>query len=184
MNIYVKQVKNVFQKLGYVMVQLIVELVMILMKLQIVVCSHVFYINISSSSSSSLEQEHCDLNSGRYFQCADSQECLPISSKCDSHKDCADGSDERGCACTCSEQFSCETICQCLNISRVCDGIPDCIDQTDENNCTCTSNEYSCLGGGCINRTQLCDGMVNCPKGDDETYPDCIGKFYSLINSI
>ena len=104
----------------------------------------------------------------------DTNECLPISSKCDAHKDCSDGSDERGCACTCTEQFSCQTICQCLNVSRVCDGVPDCIDQSDEKNCTCTSYEYSCLGGGCINRTQLCDGIANCAKGDDETYPDCV----------
>jgi hypothetical protein len=90
-----------------------------------------------------------------------------------------DGSDERGCACTCTDQFSCQTVCQCLNVSRVCDGIPDCIDQTDERNCTCTTNEYTCLGGGCINRTQLCDGMVNCAKGDDESYPDCACKFLS-----
>ena len=123
-----------------------------------------------------IEREHCDLNSGRYFKCSDSDECLPITSKCDAHQDCADGSDERGCACTCPDKFSCQTTCQCLNVTRVCDGVPDCIDQTDERNCTCSMNEYSCLGGACINRTQLCDGMMNCPKGDDETHPDCSGK--------
>ena len=129
---------------------------------------------------SSSEREHCDLKSGRYFKCADSDECLPISSKCDAHKDCQDGSDERGCACTCADQFSCQTVCQCLNSSRVCDGVPDCIDQTDERNCTCALNEYSCFGGGCINRTQLCDGMRNCEKNDDESHPDCTSKYSSL----
>jgi peptidase E len=39
MNFYVNKVKNVFQKHGYVMDQLIVELMMIQMKHQIVVCS-------------------------------------------------------------------------------------------------------------------------------------------------
>jgi hypothetical protein len=167
------------------MVQLIVVLTMILMKLQIVVCIlRYFYrnINLLYNLFFFVEQEYCDLNSGRYFQCAHSQQCLPITSKCDSHKDCSDGSDERGCACSCIQQFSCQTICQCINVSRVCDGVPDCIDQTDETNCTCTSNEYSCLGGGCINRTQLCDGIMQCPKGDDENYPDCTGKFYSSNN--
>ena len=159
------------------MVQLIVVLVMIPTKHQIAVRSFL-HKTISILYSFLLEQEHCDINSGRYFQCADTQQCLPISSKCDAHKDCLDGSDERGCACTCSEQFSCQTVCQCLNVTRVCDGVPDCIDQSDEKNCTCTSNEYSCLGGGCINRTRLCDGMMNCPKNDDESHPDCTGNIH------
>ncbi|CAF3744759.1 unnamed protein product [Rotaria socialis] len=137
----------------------------------------------ASDEAAYCKQEHCDLNSGRYFQCADSQDCLPISSKCDNYKDCLDGSDERNCACTCSEQFSCQIVCQCIDVSRVCDGIPDCIDQTDEKNCTCTSNEYTCLGGGCINRTQLCDGMAHCSKGDDETYMDCSVTTTTIIPS-
>ena len=142
-------------------------------------CSTYSYLILSSAkvkSFVSTEKEHCDINSGRYFQCVDSEQCLPIASKCDGHKDCMDGSDERGCSCTCSEQFSCLTICQCLDVARVCDGVPDCIDQTDEHNCTCTSNEYTCLGGGCINRTQLCDGTHHCAKGDDEMYPGCSGR--------
>ena len=51
-NFYVKQVKNVFQKLGYVMVQLIVVLMMILMKVQIVVCIlfFIFYVNTDLSA--------------------------------------------------------------------------------------------------------------------------------------
>ena len=131
-----------------------------------------------------LEREHCDLNSGRYFKCVDSDDCLPISSKCDAHQDCADGSDERGCVCTCPDKFSCQSICQCINVTRVCDGVPDCIDRTDELNCTCGIDEYSCLGGGCINTTQLCDRMMNCPKGDDETHPTCTGKLgYSMISA-
>jgi hypothetical protein len=179
-NIYVKQARNAYRSHGFVMDQSIVVSTMTLMRHPTAVCRFLF-VSLSIAQFYAIEREHCDLKSGRYFKCADSNECLPISSQCDSHKDCADGSDERGCVCTCPEKFSCQSTCQCLNTTRVCDGVPDCIDQTDERNCSCNLNEYTCLGGGCINRTKLCDGMVNCPKGDDEKHPDCSGESLNLF---
>ncbi|CAF4082980.1 unnamed protein product [Rotaria sp. Silwood2] len=131
--------------------------------------------NIASTETKKLNQ--CDTLSGRYFQCPDNLNCLPIDQRCDSHKDCDDGSDEIGCSsCTCTSSFSCIHICQCIDSRRVCDGISDCIDGTDEYNCTgnCAKDEYTCLDGKCLNKDFLCDGMRHCSKGEDETHPDCI----------
>jgi low density lipoprotein-related protein 2 len=126
-----------------------------------------------------LELNQCDTLSGRYFQCRDNFNCLPIEQRCDAHKDCNDGSDELDCSsCTCTSSFSCIHTCQCIDSRRVCDGILDCIDGTDEYNCTanCVKDEYTCLDGKCLERKFLCDGIRHCSKGEDETYPDCTGK--------
>lgn len=126
-----------------------------------------------------LELNQCDVLSGRYFQCRDNFNCLPIEQRCDAHKDCNDGSDELNCSlCTCTSTFSCIHTCQCIDSKRVCDGISDCIDGTDEHNCTanCAKDEYTCLDGKCLNRTFLCDGVRHCSKGEDETHPDCLCK--------
>ncbi|CAF0896589.1 unnamed protein product [Rotaria sordida] len=130
-----------------------------------------------SDESGDCKLKQCDILSGRYFQCRDNFNCLPIEQRCDAHKDCNDGSDELGCSlCTCTSLFSCIHTCQCIDSKRVCDGISDCIDGTDEYNCTanCAKDEYTCLDGKCLNRTFLCDGIRHCSKGDDETHPDCL----------
>ncbi|CAF0885223.1 unnamed protein product [Rotaria sp. Silwood1] len=130
-----------------------------------------------SDESGDCKLNQCDTLSGRYFQCRDNLNCLPIEQRCDAHKDCDDGSDELGCSlCTCTSSFTCIHICQCIDSKRVCDGISDCIDGTDEYNCTanCAKDEYTCLDGKCLNKTLVCDGIQHCSKGEDETHPDCI----------
>ncbi|KPP59383.1 SCO-spondin-like, partial [Scleropages formosus] len=70
------------------------------------------------------------------FLCAGGP-CVPYLHRCDGHEDCADLSDERGCACAPGE-LQCPDG-QCIPAERVCDGTRDCPSGTDED---------VCLGGG------------------------------------
>ncbi|NXF68249.1 LRP4 protein, partial [Ciccaba nigrolineata] len=78
--------------------------------------------------------------------CRDGTECVAQEYTCDGEKDCADGSDEDGCAQLCdtpgpptpcqSHEYPCG-LGACLNASLVCDGQQDCVDGSDEGgNCS------------------------------------------------
>ena len=117
-----------------------------------------------------------------------SDKCLPITHRCDSHDDCADGSDEYNCNCTCENNFSCATPfnseCECVDPKRVCDGVNDCADGSDEAKCGCAIDEYTCPDGHCLPREKLCDGTRDCKNGEDETYPECSCEYLLLQKSL
>lgn len=87
------------------------------------------------------------------FQCVngtsrDGAYCVPLSVKCDSEKDCSDGSDEANCE-GCPDNFRCASG-QCLKRHLVCNKIADCNDGSDEQNCEnwqCQSDEFKCPSG-------------------------------------
>ncbi|KFO88091.1 Low-density lipoprotein receptor-related protein 2, partial [Buceros rhinoceros silvestris] len=73
--------------------------------------------------------------------CRDGTECVAQEYMCDGEKDCADGSDEDGCA-------------------QLCD--------TPGQPAPCQSHEYLCGLGGCLNASLVCDGRQDCADGSDE----------------
>ncbi|NWI85842.1 LRP2 protein, partial [Pitta sordida] len=81
-----------------------------------------------------------------HVPCRDGTECVAQEYMCDGEKDCADGSDEDGCAQLCntpgqpapcqSHEYPCG-LEACLNASLVCDSQQDCVDGSDEGgNCS------------------------------------------------
>lgn len=76
------------------------------------------------------------------FHCAKHQpKCVPMTTVCDGHNDCVDGSDEVRCNTTScpSYKWACADRNQCIYNSWRCDGEEDCNDGSDEKNCTTTS---------------------------------------------
>ncbi|NXE88555.1 LRP2 protein, partial [Menura novaehollandiae] len=74
--------------------------------------------------------------------CRDRTECVAQEYLCDGEKDCADGSDEDGCAQLCNtpgrnhSSYPCG-LGACLNASLVCNSRQDCVDGSDEGgNCS------------------------------------------------
>ncbi|NXT96060.1 VLDLR protein, partial [Anhinga rufa] len=77
-----------------------------------------------------------------HVPCRDGTECVAQEYMCDGEKDCADGSDEDGCAQLCDtpgrsrSSYPCG-LGACLNVSLVCNGQQDCVDGSDEGgNCS------------------------------------------------
>lgn len=97
-------------------------------------------------------------------------------SRCDTERDCDDGSDENDCSRPCaSNQFQCNSG-QCININWLCDGEIDCVDSSDEpDNCTskidCDSNHFRCKNMKCIDKSLRCNNFNDCDDGSDES--DC-----------
>ena len=89
------------------------------------------------------------------FQCfngtsRDGAYCVNLSAKCDSERDCSDGSDETNCEEEhCLDNFQCMSG-QCLKRHLVCNGIKDCGDGSDEIECetwSCKFDEFRCPSG-------------------------------------
>ncbi|XP_043273195.1 mucin-12-like isoform X2 [Venturia canescens] len=110
------------------------------------------------------------------FQCAngtsrDGAYCVSGSAKCDSERDCSDGSDEDNCEEEhCLNNFQCKSG-QCLARHLVCNGIKDCGDGSDESECdkwSCNFDEFRCPNGRCIPDLWRCDGRPDCEDHRDE----------------
>ncbi|XP_013390938.1 LDL receptor repeat-containing protein egg-1-like [Lingula anatina] len=84
--------------------------------------------------------------------------CYVSKLRCDGHRDCADGADERNCApeeCSkglhhCADQM----VCKAMNV-QCADG-------------TCPQGSTACSPGICYSSRQKCNGYANCPDNSDE----------------
>ncbi|NWR61042.1 VLDLR protein, partial [Bucorvus abyssinicus] len=85
-----------------------------------------------------------------HVPCRDGTECVAQEYMCDGEKDCADGSDEDGCAQLCDtpgrshSSYPCG-LGACLNASLVCDGRQDCADGSDEGGNCSVPCQRSCI---------------------------------------
>lgn len=112
------------------------------------------------------------------FTCSNGR-CVSISFRCNSHKDCSDGSDEVNCPpATCgAHEFQCKNS-SCIPLNWVCDDDADCADHSDESleQCgrqplppqRCSLSEIPCGSGECIHKKWRCDGDADCKDKSDE----------------
>jgi hypothetical protein len=77
---------------------------------------------------------------------------------CDGARDCADGSDEDGCA-----LFTCKSGSTIVATKR-CNQFPDCGDASDEDGCP----TFVCRNSQPIPMSERCDGVSECSDGTDE----------------
>ncbi|XP_044735623.1 modular serine protease-like, partial [Chrysoperla carnea] len=117
------------------------------------------------------------------FHCA-SGACIPQSLKCNTVRDCFDGSDEADCenmdTDKCPEYWPVRCLSgECIRQDQLCDGIKDCIDSSDEiyTACQATSkcedDEFRCDYGACVDLDSVCNGKPDCVDYSDELLPKC-----------
>ncbi len=97
------------------------------------------------------------------FACADGSEILPMWQRCNTFEECADGSDEAGCA-----TYECPDGSDTILETEVCDGFVDCDDETDEIGCPSFPTFHCHDGGYDIPRGWVCDLDPDCTDGSDE----------------
>ncbi|KAF0990070.1 hypothetical protein HZS_1180, partial [Henneguya salminicola] len=119
--------------------------------------------------------EECDSNE---FHC-ESGECIDKLARCDSIRQCLDGSDEKDCPKTClHDEILCRDNSTCVNTKKICDGVNDCPGGSDEINCKndekCKDNEFQCDNHVCIDKYKICDQADDCGDSSDEI--DCTNK--------
>ncbi|KAE9417821.1 hypothetical protein Angca_009677 [Angiostrongylus cantonensis] len=104
------------------------------------------------------------------FHCSQSEQCVPLSKRCDGHYDCLLEEDEQNCPMCLASEFACVVSEQCVQFSRRCNGISECNDGTDEKNCdVCGNGLFHCAKSDeCIPKGLRCDGIRQCPHGEDE----------------
>lgn len=93
------------------------------------------------------------------FQCGNRQ-CIHYSLFCNGVADCADRSDELGCAiCDPTSEIFCPLGRMCIPSRKRCDGQVDCLGGTDEIDCfeletgnftICSDKEFACSAFDCI----------------------------------
>jgi len=93
------------------------------------------------------------------LSCADGSPAPASAVACDGVPDCADGSDELGCALA---DFTCPGG-EALDKSKLCDGTSDCAGGLDEMVCVPCGD-----GVGVFSSFALCDGVADCADGTDE----------------
>ncbi|ETN80848.1 Low-density lipoprotein receptor domain class A [Necator americanus] len=69
------------------------------------------------------------------FHCSLSEQCVPLSQRCDGRYDCSLEEDEQNCPLCAADDFACIVSEQCIGANRRCNGIAECSDGTDEMNC-------------------------------------------------
>ncbi|XP_010179348.1 PREDICTED: prolow-density lipoprotein receptor-related protein 1-like, partial [Mesitornis unicolor] len=111
--------------------------------------------------------------------CRDGTECVAQEYVCDGEKDCADGSDEDGCAQLCDTPgaFHCANGATCVKAEEHCDGVPQCPDASDEAGCWSPTQECALrcdAASRCVPESWLCDGHADCLDHTDEQ--GCVPK--------
>ncbi|XP_050752686.1 low-density lipoprotein receptor-related protein 2-like [Gymnogyps californianus] len=114
-----------------------------------------------------------------HVPCRDGTECVDQEYLCDGEKDCADGSDEDGCAQLCDTPgaFHCVSGAACVGAGERCDGVPQCPDASDETGCWSPTQECALrcdAATRCIPESWLCDGHADCLDHADEQ--GCVPK--------
>ncbi|XP_051646533.1 low-density lipoprotein receptor-related protein 4-like [Manacus candei] len=114
-----------------------------------------------------------------HVSCRDGTECVAQEYLCDGEKDCADGSDEDGCAQLCNTPgaFRCASGAMCVGAGERCDGVPQCPDASDETGCWTPTQECALrcdAATRCIPKSWLCDGHADCLDHTDEQ--GCVPK--------
>lgn len=94
------------------------------------------------------------------FVCTDGSSAGGSDAQCDGEQDCADGSDEAGCA---DYYFACGDGAQ-INSTLLCNGVRDCVDYSDEDSC---ETPFVC-GGEILAPSALCNLVRECADGSDE----------------
>uniref|UniRef100_A0A914PAU9 Chitin-binding type-2 domain-containing protein n=1 Tax=Panagrolaimus davidi TaxID=227884 RepID=A0A914PAU9_9BILA len=126
-------------------------------------------------------KETCTEN--QYACCAEPQQCIDLSRRCDSHPDCSNGEDENNCPSCGKTEFACVKSGRCIPHEKRCDGVPDdCGDGSNLDEVGCSKNS-TCWGkfvcdspttlqtlghSECIDYAYHCDGQRHCPGGEDE----------------
>ncbi|XP_009473163.1 PREDICTED: prolow-density lipoprotein receptor-related protein 1-like [Nipponia nippon] len=108
-----------------------------------------------------------------HVPCRDGTECVAQEYMCDGEKDCADGSDEDGCAQLCDTPgaFHCASGAVCVGAGERCDGVPQCPDASDETGCWSPTQECALrcdAATRCVPESWLCDGHADCLDHTDE----------------
>ena len=85
---------------------------------------------------------------GSQVSSKDGEKYIPVTLKCNGHRDCADGSDEENCVDAChANEFKCQNGEKCIENTLRCNRRQgDCSDGSDEENCVdeCPVNEFKC----------------------------------------
>ncbi|XP_052285983.1 basement membrane-specific heparan sulfate proteoglycan core protein-like isoform X3 [Dreissena polymorpha] len=112
----------------------------------------------------------CDCLEGE-FQCVTSRKCIAGARRCDTRRDCPDGSDEAKCPCPVGT-FTCVNTArqECVDERLKCDKSNDCTDGSDELGCPkdCGPNLWQCRDQSCVPASMRCDGLSQCEDGSDE----------------
>ncbi|KAF7637060.1 Chitin-binding type-2 domain-containing protein [Meloidogyne graminicola] len=127
--------------------------------------------NVKGCSTGTGDNYSVTLNcTNKDFKCPLSEDCVPLSKRCDGNYDCVLEEDEQNCPMCKSIHFPCVVSEQCIPIGQRCNGIKECKDGTDELDCeNCGSGKFFCRKSGkCISAKERCDGYSQCPHGEDE----------------
>ncbi|XP_077977273.1 uncharacterized protein LOC144432853 isoform X1 [Glandiceps talaboti] len=101
------------------------------------------------------------------FQC-DNGKCTSVFNRCNSYRNCDDGSDELNCP-DCPG-FECDNG-YCISLWTLCNGYEDCSDGSDEGKlCEDCTDEllFKCENGKCTSAVTRCDTYQDCDDGSDE----------------
>ncbi|KAK5648323.1 hypothetical protein RI129_003215 [Pyrocoelia pectoralis] len=141
---------------------------------KVAVCMCPYGLKLQSDHKTCVKSRYCELYE---FYCPQSNICIPREKRCNNHKDCIFGEDERNCTYhkTCAlDEYQCKNE-DCIKKDLVCNSVNDCADKSDELNCTininvqCPENSFRCTNGAaCIDKKYVCDTRKNCEDGSDE----------------
>uniref|UniRef100_UPI00398ED6D8 sortilin-related receptor isoform X2 n=1 Tax=Pristiophorus japonicus TaxID=55135 RepID=UPI00398ED6D8 len=102
-----------------------------------------FSANRTTTSTTARPAGRCSISE---FRCIRGRNCIPNWKRCDTFRDCRDGSDEINCPThtplLCLNGTVCEDGETCISLLERCDGFLDCSDNSDEKNCSSDGIAY------------------------------------------